>query len=135
MEAFQPYGHALASLAAWAIIVPILAALSTRGRTPENRCACGKPKRDYDDVSYRSDRALMNAIEASGPFIGATLAAILAGASPFWVNLLASVFIVARLAMAFVHIGTTNQPLRSITWMVGAVSILAMAVLALLAVF
>ena len=44
----------------------------------------------------------MNAIETSGPFIGATVAAILAGAAPFWVNLFASVFIVARVAVAYV---------------------------------
>ena len=79
--------------------------------------------------------AFMNAIETSGPFIGATVAAILAGATPFWVNLFASVFIVARVAVAYVHIGTTNQPMRSALWSVGLLCILVLAVMAIVAVF
>jgi uncharacterized MAPEG superfamily protein len=122
-------------LALWAIVVPVLAALSTRGRTADNRCGCGKPKRDYADVSYRSERAFMNAIETSGPFVAATVAAILAGASPFWVNLLASVFVVSRVIVAYVHIGTTNQPLRSAVWSGGILCILVMAIMAVVAVF
>ena len=69
----------------------------------------------------------------SGPFIAATVAAILAGASPFWVNVLASVFIVSRVVTALVHIRTENQPARSATWMVGMICVLALAVMAVLA--
>ena len=135
MEAFDAYGHAILSLALWALLVTVLAAVSTRGRTAANRCDCGKPKRDYSDPAYRRERAFMNAIEISGPFIAATLAAILAGASPFWVNLLASIFILARLATAFVHIRTENQPMRSATWGVGTLAVAAMALFAVFAVF
>jgi uncharacterized MAPEG superfamily protein len=135
MEAFDAYGHALAALGLWAILVSVLAALSTRGRTAENRCDCGKPKRNYDDQGYRSERAFMNAIEASGPFIAATVAAVLAGASPLWVNIFASVFIVARVAVAYVHIATTNQTLRSAIWSVGLLCILALAIMAVVAAF
>lgn len=134
MEAFSAYGHAIASLAIWALIVTTLTGLSTRGRTAENRCDCGKPVRDYADLSYRSERAFMNAVETSGPFIAATLAAILAGAAPFWVNLLASVFIAARIATASVHIGTTNQTMRSAFWALGFVCILGLSILAIVAV-
>ena len=134
MEQFASYGHAIASLALWAILVPVLSALSTRGRTAEKRCDCGKPKRDYSDPVYRTERAFMNAVETSGPFVAATLAAILSGAAPFWVNLFASVFIVARLAMAVVHIRTENQTLRSMTFGVGLLCSLALAVMALAAV-
>lgn len=135
MEIFAPYGHAIASLALWAVIISVLAALSTRWLTPENRCGCGKPLRNYDDRGYRSHRAFLNAIEASGPFIAAVLAAILSGAAPFWVNLFASVFVVARIVVAYVHIGTTNQPMRSAIWSVGLFCILGLVVTALLAVF
>ena len=135
MEAFGAYGHAIAALALWAVIVSVLAALSTRGRTSENRSPSGKPIRNYDDPVYRTDRAFMNAIEASGPFIAATVAAILAGAAPFWVNLFASIFIVARVAVAYVHIGTTNQTMRSAIWSIGLFCILALAVMAIVAVF
>ncbi len=132
---FAAYGHAIASLAFWAILVSVLGMLSTMGRTAEGRCDCGKPKRNYDDPVYRRERAFMNAIEAAGPFVAATVAAILIGAAPFWVNLFASVFLVARIAMAAVHIGTTNQPLRSLCFVVGLVCMLALAVLAIVAAF
>jgi uncharacterized MAPEG superfamily protein len=135
MEAFAAYSHAITSLALWALLMSVLGALSTRGRSPENRCDCGKPKRNYDDPWYRSERAFMNAVETSGPFIGATVAAILIGASPFWVNLFASAFIVARLAMAFVHIRTTHQPARSLCFVAGLICILALIIMTVVAAF
>lgn len=135
MENFANYSHALAALAIWAIMVQVLSMLSTRGRTPETRSDCGKPIRDYSNKSYRAERAFMNAVEVTGPFIAATLAAILAGGTPFWVNAFASAFLVGRLAMAVVHIGTEIQPLRSILFIVGMISILGLAVHALMAVF
>ena len=60
MESFAAYSHALTALAFWAILISVLGALSTMGRTPEGRCDCGKPKRNYDDVVYRRERAFMN---------------------------------------------------------------------------
>jgi uncharacterized MAPEG superfamily protein len=135
MEAFATYSHAITSLALWALIVNVLGMLSTRGRTPEGRCDCGKPKRNYDDPVYRSERAFMNAVENSGPFIAATVAAILIGASPFWVNLLASIFIVARIGMAVVHIRTTNQPARSACFATGMFCIFGLVIMTIVAAF
>lgn len=132
---FEPYGHALASLAGFALLMMILGALSTVGRTPENRCACGQVKRDYSDPAYRRGRAFMNAIEIAGPFAMATLAAILTGASPFWVNLLASLFLLSRVVTAAVHVGTENQPLRSATWSVGTLCVLLLAFMGLVGAF
>jgi uncharacterized MAPEG superfamily protein len=134
MEVFEAYSHAILSLALWALIVTFLSGASTVGRSAEKRCDCGKPKRDYSDVVYRRERAFMNAVESSGPFIASTVAAILAGAPSFWVNLLASVAIVARLVMVAVHIGTENQALRSASFVVGWVCMIAMALLAVFAV-
>lgn len=135
MEQFTAYSHAIASLGLWALLNVILSMVATRGRTAENRCDCGKPKREYSDPVYRADRAHMNAIENSGPFIGATVAAILMGAAPFWVNVLASVFIVARIAMAFVHIRTENQPMRSLFYVVGLVCVIGLALMAIFSAF
>lgn len=134
-DLFAPYAHALAALAIWAILVAFLGGMSTVGRTPEGRSDCGKPKRNYADPVYRRERAFMNAVESSGPFIAATVAAMLVGASAFWVNILASLFIVARLAMIYVHVATENQPMRSATWAVGLLCILGLAVLALIGAF
>lgn len=130
MDAFAEYSHALASLALWAVLVSVLMGVSTVGRTPD-RAPCGKPVRDYANPVYRRERAFANAIETSGPFIAATLAAILVGAPSFWVNLLAALFIVARVAMAWVHIATTNQAARSACFSVGFFCIIGLALLAL----
>ncbi|MGC1505173.1 MAG: MAPEG family protein [Sulfitobacter sp.] len=135
MEFFEPYSHAIASLGLWALISLVLGALSTVGRNAENRSDCGLPKRDYSDVVYRRGRAFANAMEMNGPFIAAVVAGILAGASPFWINLLASVFIVSRIAMAAIHIGTENQPLRSLSWAIGMFSVFAMGLMAVVAAF
>ncbi|WP_299023789.1 MAPEG family protein [uncultured Sulfitobacter sp.] len=135
MEIFDPYAHALAALALWAVLVCVLSMLSTVGRTAEARCECGKPKRDYSDPVYRRERAFMNAVEGGGPFVAVTLAAILSGASPFMVNLFASVYLLARIGMAFVHIKTENQPARSVFFLIGLISILGLVISVLRAVF
>ena len=135
MEIFEAYSHATLSLALWALLVILFSMLSLIGRDGDTRCECGKPKRDYSNVTYRRERAFMNAVENSGPFIAATLAAILTGAAPFWVNLFASVFIVSRIAMAAVHIGTENQPARSICFVIGWLCMIVLALLAIFAAF
>ena len=135
MEIFDAYSHALAAMGGYALVMMVLGAMSTVGRSADNRCACGQPKRDYDDVVYRRGRAFMNSVETVGPFVAAVMAAMLTGGSPFWVNLLASIFLVARVATAFIHIGTTNQALRSATWGVGAVCIAALAVIGIVGAF
>ncbi|MGB7242156.1 MAG: MAPEG family protein, partial [Sulfitobacter sp.] len=93
------------------------------------------PKRDYADPFYRRDRAYRNALETSPALIGVILAAILAGAAPFWINLLAAIFILSRIAMAYVHIRTENQNLRSMCYGVGWFSIVLTGIFALVAVF
>jgi uncharacterized MAPEG superfamily protein len=130
MENFAVYSHAIASLALWSLIHVVLGMVSTVGRSAENRCDCGAVKRDYSDIAYRRGRAFANAIEMSGPFVSATVAAILVGASPFWVNLLASVFVLSRAAMAIVHIRTEIQPLRSAMWFIGLLCVVALGIIA-----
>jgi len=135
MENFDAYSHALASLGGFALLISILGMVSGRGRTADNRCDCGQPKRNYDNVVYRSNRAFMNAIESAGPFIAALMAAMLTGGAPLWVNIFATVFLVARIATAFVHVRTTNQGLRSATWVVGLVCILSLIVIGIVGAF
>lgn len=135
MEAFDAYGHAVASLALWGLWMIALSMISTSGKTPKDRSESGLPKRDYSNEAYRRHRAFQNAIETSPAFLTTTLAAILAGASPVSVNWLASLFVVSRLVMAFVHIRTENQPMRSAAFGFGWLMIVLMAVLALYTVF
>lgn len=129
-----PYGHALASVAGWGLLMLVLTVLSVIG-APRARTPGGLPVRDYADPYYRRSRAFANAVESTGPFLAVTLAAILVGTSPFWVNLLASVFLVARIGAAAVHVGTEIQPLRSAFWSVGVLCTIGLGVLALLGAF
>ena len=131
---FAPYAHTLAALALWAILQLGLAGVSTMGKA-RARSAGGLPVRDYSDPAYRRHRAFPNATESSGAFVAAAVAAMAAGGDPFWVNLLASAFVAARVAVAAVHIGTEIQWLRSLFWTVGLLCILALAGIALAGAF
>lgn len=129
------YSHAIASLGGYAILMIVLTALSAAGRSDDERALCGQVKRDYANPTYRKARAHANAVESAGPFIAAVVAAIMMGAAPFWVNLFASVFLTARIVMAYVHIGTTNQPMRSVFWTISMLCVLALAVMAIWGAF
>lgn len=129
-----PYAHALASIAAWGLLMLVLTMLSVIG-TPRARTAGGLPVREYSDPYYRRSRAFANAVEATGPFLAVTLAAILVGAAPFWVNLLAAVFLVARVGAAAAHIGTEIEPLRSAFWAVGLLCTIALGLMAFVGAF
>lgn len=135
MDVFDAYSHALASLAGLSILMLVLSALSTVGRSAENRTQSGAVIRNYSDPTYRRGRAFVNAIESAGPFIAATLAAILVGANPFWVNLLASLFLASRIAVAIVHIGTEIQWLRSAIWAVATLCILILGIMGIVGAF
>lgn len=130
MDPFTEYSHAIVALALWPVVMIVLSFVAVGGKTAENTTASGNPHVDYASGVYRRGRAQANALEMSGPFIGATLAAILAGADPFWVNTLASVFLVSRIVMAVIHIATTIQPLRSVAWMVGLICVVSLVVMA-----
>lgn len=138
MEIFAPYGHALVSIALFAVIGlilgPVGAAISTgRGYDPG-----AIPKPDYGDISYRLTRAYQNAMETMGFFAGVTLAAILAGADPWWTNTFASVFLVSRILLVVVHLagmGPKNFGPRTIVYVIGWVCLLALAYMATAAVF
>lgn len=135
MAAFDAYSHAIASLAFWGLIMIALSMISTGGKVPKDRAESGLPKRDYSNEAYRRHRAFQNAIETSPAFIATTLAAILAGANPLLVNIFASLFIISRLAMAYVHVKTENQPLRSACFGFGWLMIIFQALAALWAAF
>ena len=128
------YAHALAALGGWALLMIVLSFASVVGK-PLARTESGHPVRNYSDPFYRRTRAFLNALEATGPFIAATVAAILVGASPLWVNIFASVFLAARIAMAVVHIATEIQPLRSAFYAIGLLCCIALAFMSIFGAF
>lgn len=137
MEAFAAYGYAIASLALFALIAMVLSPVSALTKQKYGVAPGGVPPQDYSNRAYRVHRAQANAVEALPVFATATIAAILAGVSPHWVNWLASLVVVARLSMLYFHITGKGHPYtggRSISYVAGLCCYAAMAVLTLIKV-
>ena len=138
MEHFAEYGHAVVSLAGlgllWAVLGPLSAVMKERsGAAPG-----GDVAPDYANPAYRWSRAYANLTETAPAFVAVVVAAMAAGASPFWTNLLAALFLLSRIVVAFVHIRGLGKPahgLRSILFTIGWASVTILAVFAIIAVF
>ena len=138
MQDFAQYGHAIVAMAAIAMFGLILSPLSAMRKQALGLTPGSQPEADYADPCYRWHRAYQNLSETIGFFVAVVLAAILAGASPFWVNLLASLFFIVRVFLVFVHIkgiGKPNMSVRSFTYVAGWLICLALAIMAIAAVF
>ena len=138
MEAFSEYGHALASVAGMVLMWAVLSPLSSIKKEKAGAEVGAAPAEDYENPAYRWYRAYMNLTETMPFFVGAVGTAMLAGASPFWVNLLASLFLVSRIAAAYVHIqgiGKKSGGPRSMLFVVGWACCIVLAILAIVAVF
>lgn len=132
------YGHAIVSLAAFVLLALALSPLSAVRKAREGMVPGAAPATDYANPTYRLWRAHLNAAESMGPFAAATLAAMAAGAAPFWVNLLASLFLVSRLAHAGVHIagvGPANFGPRTYLYVFGWLLCAVLALMAIVAAF
>lgn len=137
MDQFAAYGHAIVSIAIWSIIVLLLSPISAALKTRTGLAPGGTPVADYADRTYRIDRSYHNTVETLTVFAAVTLAAMLAGAPPFWVNMLASATLVARIVMIFIHIQGFGRPAngpRTGLYVLGWALQIAMAVLAIVAV-
>lgn len=138
MEQFAQYGHAIVSLAVFALLTLLLSPVAAARSTGAGYAPGEVPKADYGDPIYRLMRAYLNAMEMTGLFATVTIAAILAGASPYWVNLLASIFLLSRLLVVVVHIagiGKPNLGPRTMIFVVGWACCVILAIMAVVAVF
>ncbi|KZY46773.1 hypothetical protein A3731_31290 [Roseovarius sp. HI0049] len=116
----------------------VLSPLSAMRKTKAGLAPGAQPPADYADNGYRWHRAHGNLAESMPAFVGLVLAAILAGGSPFWVNLFASGFLLLRILLAVVHINGIGKPdkgLRSFTYVAGWLMCLGLAYLVVKAVF
>ena len=138
MEQFADYGHAILSVVLYAILAQVLNAMTGIRKGAQNM-APGEPHTaDYDDPAYRLDRAYMNSVEIMGIFAAVTFGAILAGASPFWINLMAAAVLVMRVIYTAAYFGKWGKAyggLRTILAVLSAVAFIVMAVLTVAAVF
>lgn len=138
MEQFAAYSHAIVSVAVFVILTLVLGPVSAVRKAGAGVAAGGTPAEDYGNPVYRWHRAYMNANESVGPFAAAVAMAILAGANPFWTNMLASIFLIARIVVLVVHVagvGAMNQGLRSIVFGIGLFCTVAIALMAIVAAF
>ena len=137
MEQFADYGHAIVAMAATAGFGLLVNPFTAVAKMNRGHAAGGTPAEDYGDKTYRFNRAYLNLTEIMGFFVAATVAAILAGANPTWVNWLAAIFFVARLAHFGVHyagVGPMNFGPRTCMFVVGWACCLILALMAIAAI-
>jgi len=138
MEQFAQYSHALASLAAFALIVLLLSPLSAIPKEREKLAPGSDIPQGYDNRDYRVNRAYLNGVETLAAFVTVTLVAMLTGANPFWVNLLASLALVSRVIHLFVHIrgiGRPHRGPRTFAYVFGWACMIGIGILAIVAAF
>ncbi|UWQ36057.1 MAPEG family protein [Leisingera aquaemixtae] len=138
MEVFAAYSHALAALVIFTLIILALSPVSALAKQKADLAPGATPREDYADKAYRLNRAYLNGCETLPAFLTVTLVAILAGAAPFWVNLLASLVLVSRLVMIVIHLRGAGKPhggLRSVFYVIGWACMGGLALLTLAAVF
>ncbi len=138
MEQFSAYGHALLAVAIYAVITMVLNAVTGIRKGNANMAPGEGYKADYDDPSYRIDRAYMNSMELMGIYAAVTFSAVLAGASPFWTNVLASAILVFRVLYTFAYfrkIGAGYGGVRTILLVLSAAAIICLCVLTAVSVF
>ncbi|MDW4496893.1 MAPEG family protein [Sulfitobacter sp. D35] len=138
MEILAPYSHAAVSLALYALIALLLAPLAGIARDRAGVTPGQRPPADYARKGYRISRAHANAAENAGIFAAVIAAAVLTGAAPFWVNLFASLAVLARVVMVWVHvqgIGSANMGPRSFAYVFGWLMMLLIAIMAVFAGF
>ncbi|MFA3917578.1 MAPEG family protein [Ruegeria hyattellae] len=138
METVLAYSHAIASLVIFTVILLVMSPLTALAKQAKGLAPGATPEQDYGDRAYRLNRAYLNGTETLPAFLTVVVAAILAGASPFWVNLLASLALVSRLLMLFIHIkglGAPNTSLRSFAYVGGWLCMILIGLLALVKLF
>ena len=136
MEAFAEYSHALVSVAAVCLIALLQNLHVGIARGKHELAPDAVIPDDYNDPTFRIFRAYANSVESLPAFIGAVLVAVLLGANPFWINLLASLHLLSRLAFWYVYISGTGKAragLRTFIYVAGWAINLVIAAFAILA--
>lgn len=136
MESFEPYGLGIAALVLFTMIVMVLSPVSAAAKQAAGLQPGATPDQDYSSRLYRLHRAHGNGVETLTVFATIVFASILAGVSPFWVNLLAWIVLFSRIAMVPIHVNGTGKPNmgpRTYAFVVGVAAYFVLALLALLA--
>ena len=138
MEQFTPYGHALVSVALYALVANILNAATGIRKGALDLAPGATPLADYANPAWRLDRTYMNTVEMLAFYAAVVFAAILAGADSTWVNWLATIGFVTRLGVAAVYmpgVGKGYGGIRTIFNIIGSLANIGLVLLTILAVF
>lgn len=136
MDSFAAYAPALASVAIFAVVVMLFSPLSAIQKGKQGLAPGAEPAADYSDLAYRLHRVFENGTDTLSIFVATAGVAILAGANPFWINLLAGLTLASRLIMIFLHVAAVGNPHngpRSFAYVGGWFCMLVMAILGLVA--
>ncbi|WP_232829313.1 MAPEG family protein [Tropicimonas sp. IMCC34043] len=134
----QAYSLSIAALVIYALLVQVLSPMEGMSKARSGLVSGATPAPDYGSVVYRIHRAYQNSVDNVGTFTAVVMAAILAGAPPFWVNLLAVIAVLARIGMVVVHvrgIGRAENGPRSMLYALGVLMTILIGLLALVALF
>jgi uncharacterized MAPEG superfamily protein len=136
METFASYHTALVAVAGVALITLAQSAHVNVVRARNKLAPDAALPSDYADPVFRVVRTFLNSTESLPTFAAAVFAAVLLGAAPFWINLLAALHLLFRLAYWPIYVSGVGAPaagLRSFTWAAGWTVNVAIAVIAIVA--
>ncbi|MEI7967589.1 MAG: MAPEG family protein [Betaproteobacteria bacterium] len=110
------------TIAFWCVLAAAVLPLAWAGVAKSRRSYDNRAPRDYlaglEGWRKRADWAQQNAWESFAPFAAAVCVARLAGASQPTADILAVVFITARVAHGLLYLAD-RPALRSVAWLVG----------------
>lgn len=125
------------SIAYWCILIAALlpylwvSVAKQSGERYNNRDPRDWQAKQTNPRSNRAHAAHLNGFESFPVFVAGVLMAQLAGVAPATVNLLAIVFVVARVLHGVFYVANA-QALRSLVWLAGFASAIALIVMAAL---
>lgn len=96
MQDFASYGWALAAVAVYGVMAQVLNAATGIKKGALKMVPGAHHAPDFSNPAYRLDRTYMNSVEAMVYYSALVLTAIMAGASPLWVNLFAVIGLLLR---------------------------------------
>ena len=125
------------AIAYWCILIAALlpyiwvSIAKQSGERYNNGDPPGWQTRQTNPRSQRAHAAHLNGFESFPVFVAGVLMAQLAGVNPSTINLIAVVFVIARVLHGVFYVNNV-QALRSLVWFVGFASALALIVMAAL---
>lgn len=134
MEFAEPYAVGIISLLVFVLIVLVQGALVGGGKAKAGITPGSAPEVDYASNLYRLNRSHQNGTENVGAAGVALLAAMLAGASAWWVNLLMVLFLIGRIAYVVIYAQAVGKPTQGLRTAVYVFSWAMLVLLCLMAI-